>query len=145
MVTIKDIVQHHDSFDFTPLFYDEKEKYIGIDCNDTLAFLCSGNEIHSFIGRAGGENRVKRAIDAAVSTVEAAEVMHNAVSAMLTVIYSPQAERSLTVVETQYISEFVRQLPCDCCFFWNVLTDTSLGNEIRAVVLFDIIKQGSGL
>lgn len=138
MAMVKDIVQHHDTFDFTPLFQEAKEKYIGIDCNDTLAFLSGGNEIHSFIGSAGGKDRLRKAIEEAISTDEAADVIHDAASAMLTVVYSPQAEKPLTVVETQYISEFVRQLPGDCSFFWNASTDISLGNEVRVVAFFDL-------
>ncbi|MDE6100211.1 MAG: hypothetical protein K2G01_04135 [Paramuribaculum sp.] len=138
MQRINGIIQHHDVFDFTRLFNAEKGKYIGIDSNDYYAFLESGNEIHSFIGKGSGRDRVSAAVMSALRSDLAATLMRRTVSVMLTIIHSPDSGRPITVSETEFISEFVGQLPSECAFVWHTSADASMGSDITAVVLLDV-------
>lgn len=55
----QDIIQHHEPFDFESFFEGIKSQYIGIDYHDFSNFLHTAGKKHSFMGSAGGKDRVK--------------------------------------------------------------------------------------
>lgn len=134
----KDIIQHHEAFDFESFFKKVKSGYVGLDFGDFCNFLHAADEIHSFMGRAEWTDRVKNALGSAIASDEAVEIINRASSVMLTIVRNPKAERPVSMDEIQYIIEFVSRFPNDCNMVWGLADDSSLGNVVKVLLLVEI-------
>ncbi|ROS86247.1 hypothetical protein EEL34_09570 [Muribaculaceae bacterium Isolate-039 (Harlan)] len=132
------IIQHHQQFDFAAFFENIKSQYIGLDYNDYLNFLHTDGEKHSFIGRAEWKDRVKNALENAIASDEAVEIINRATSVMINVMRSSGAERPLTVYEVQYLNEFISGFPENCDVTWGLSEDSTLGNAVKAIILVNV-------
>jgi len=132
------IIQHHQQFDFAAFFENIKSQYIGLDYNDYLNFLHTDGEKHSFIGRAEWKDRVKNALENAIASDEAVEIINRATSVMINVIRSSEAERPMTVYEVQYLNEFISGFPENCDVTWGLSEDSTLGNAVKAIILVNV-------
>ena len=132
------IIQHHRQFDFDSFFENIKSQYIGLDYHDYMDFLHTDGEKHSFIGQAECEERVKNAIENAIASNEADEIIEHASSVMITVIRSSMAERPLRVEDMQYLSEFIRGNSANCDVTWGLSEDSSLGNAVKVIILANL-------
>lgn len=132
-----EIIQHHDPVDFEKFYETIKVGYIGIDYQDFTTFMSQPGEKHSFIGRAEWKERVKSAMEGAIASDEAVEIINRASSAMITIARSPEAERPLLMDEIQYVNDFVSGLPSDCDVIWGLTDDTALGNEVKIIILIN--------
>ena len=129
------IIQHHQQFDFEAFFENIKSQYIGLDYQDYLNFMHTDGEKHSFMGRAEWKGRLKNAIENAIASDEAVEIINRATSVMINVIRSSEAERPMTVYEVQYLNEFISGFPENCDVTWGLSEDSTLGNAVKAIIL----------
>lgn len=132
------IIQHHQQFDFEAFFENIKSQYIGLDYQDYLNFMRTDGEKHSFMGRAEWEGRLKNAIENAIASDEAVEIINRATSVMINVIRSSEAERPMTVYEVQYLNEFISGFPENCDVTWGLSEDSTLGNAVKAIILVNV-------
>ena len=131
-------IQHHQPFDFETFFENIKSQYIGLDYHDYLNFLHTDGVIHSFIGQAEGEDRVKNALRNAIASDEAEEIINRATSLMINVLRSSEAERPMTVDEVQYLNEFMTGFPENCDVTWGLSEDSTPGNVVKAIILVNV-------
>jgi len=134
----KNIIQHHEAFDFESFFKEIKAGYVGLDFEDFCDFLHAAEEIHSFMGRAECKNRVRNALESAIASDEAVEIINRASSVMMTIVRNPEAEHPVSMDEVQYISEFVTGFPNDCNVVWGLADDSSLGNVVKVLLLVKV-------
>lgn len=134
----KDIIQHHEAIDFESFFKEIKSGYIGLDFEDFCKFLHSANEIHSFIGRSECKDRVKSALESAIASDEAVEIINRASSVMMTIVRNPKAERPVSMEEVQHLNDFVSGFPNDCNVVWGLADDYSLGNVVKVLLLVEV-------
>lgn len=132
------IIQHHQQFDFEAFFKNIKSQYIGLDYNDYLNFLHTDGEKHSFMGRAEWKDRVKNALENAIASDEAVEIINRATSVVINLMRSSEAERPLTVDEVQYLNEFMTGFPENCDVTWSLSEDSTLGNAVKAIILVNV-------
>lgn len=131
-------IQHHQPFDFETFFENIKSQYIGLDYHDYLNFLHTDGVIHSFIGQAEGDDRVKNALRNAVASEEAEEIINRATSIMINVIRSSEAERPLMMEEMQYLNEFIAGASDKCDVTWGLSEDSIIGNTVKVIVLANV-------
>lgn len=131
-------IQHHQPFDFKTFFENIKSQYIGLDYHDYLNFLHTDGVIHSFIGQAEGEDRVKNALRNAIASDEAEEIINRATSLMINVLRSSEAERPLMMEEMQYLNEFIAGASDKCDITWGLSEDSTIGNTVKAIVLANV-------
>ena len=131
-------IQHHQPFDFETFFENIKSQYIGLDYHDYLNFLHTDGVIHSFIGQAEGEDRVKNALRNAIASDEAEEIINRATSLMINVLRSSEAERPLMMEEMQYLNEFIAGASDKCDITWGLSEDSTIGNTVKAIVLANV-------
>lgn len=131
-------IQHHQPFDFETFFENIKSQYIGLDYHDYLNFLHTDGVIHSFIGQAEGEDRVKNALRNAIASDEADEIINRATSLMINVLRSSEAERPLMMEEMQYLNEFIAGASDKCDITWGLSEDSTIGNTVKAIVLANV-------
>lgn len=131
-------IQHHQPFDFETFFENIKSQYIGLDYHDYLNFLHTDGVIHSFIGQAEGEDRVKNALRNAIASDEAEEIINRATSLMINVLRSSEAERPLIMEEMQYLNEFIAGASDKCDITWGLSEDSTIGNTVKAIVLANV-------
>ena len=136
----KNIIQHHELFDFESLFENIKSRYIGLDYHDYLNFLHTEGEKHSFIGQADWKDRVENAIGNAIASDEAMEIINRASNIMITIIRSSEAECALTIEELQYLNDFVTVCSDNCDVVWGLAEDSTLGNAVKVVILANVNK-----
>ena len=129
-------IQH--PFDFETFFENIKSQYIGLDYHDYLNFLHTDGVIHSFIGQAEGEDRVKNALRNAIASDEAEEIINRATSLMINVLRSSEAERPLMMEEMQYLNEFIAGASDKCDITWGLSEDSTIGNTVKAIVLANV-------
>lgn len=129
-----DIIQHHESFDFDSFYEAVRSRYVGIDRRDFECFMAGEGERHSFIGHAGGSERIREALTDAMAS-DRAGIVSNASAVMMTIVRSPEAEHPLHMDEMQYVTEFLSGLPEGCEFTWGLADDPTLGNEVRVMLL----------
>ncbi len=132
------IIQHHQQFDFEVFFENIKSQYIGLDYNDYLNFLHTDGEKHSFIGRAEWKDRVKNALENAIASDEAVEIINRATSVMINVMRSSEAERPLMMEEMQYLNELITAISENCDVTWGLYEDSTLGNAVKAIILVNV-------
>ena len=132
------IIQHHQQFDFEAFFENIKSQYIGLDYQDYQNFMHTDGEKHSFMGRAEWKGRLKNAIENAIASDEAVEIINRATSVMINVIRSSEAERLMTVYEVQYLNEFISGFPENCDVTWGLSEDSTLGNAVKAIILVNV-------
>ena len=128
----------HQPFDFETFFENIKSQYIGLDYHDYLNFLHTDGVIHSFIGQAEGEDRVKNALRNAIASDEAEEIINRATSLMINVLRSSEAERPLMMEEMQYLNEFIAGASDKCDITWGLSEDSTIGNTVKAIVLANV-------
>ena len=131
-------IQHHQPFHFETFFENIKSQYIGLDYHDYLNFLHTDGVIHSFIGQAEGEDRVKNALRNAIASDEAEEIINRATSLMINVLRSSEAERPLMMEEMQYLNEFIAGASDKCDITWGLSEDSTIGNTVKAIVLANV-------
>ncbi len=134
----QDIIQHHEPFDFESFFEGIKSQYIGLDYHDYLDFLHNDEEKHSFIGRAEWKDRVKNALENAIASDDAVEIINRASSVMINIIRSSEALRPLTVEEIQYLNEFITGFSENCDVTWGLSEDSSLGNAVKVIIFANV-------
>lgn len=132
------IIQHHELFDFESFFENVKSQYIGLDYHDYLNFMHTDGEKHSFIGRAEWKDRVKNALENAIASDEAVEIINRASSVMINMIRSSEAQRPLTMEEMQYLNEFIIGFSDDCNVTWGLSEDSALGNAVKVIILTNV-------
>lgn len=132
------IIQHHELFDFESFFENIKSQYIGLDYHDYLKFMHTEGEKHSFIGRAERKDRVKNALENAIASDEAVEIINRASSVMINIISSSEARRPLTMEEMQHLNEFITGISENCDVVWGLTEDDSLGDAVKVIILVDI-------
>jgi len=133
-----EIIQHHEPFDFESFFKTIRSEYVGLDYGDYSDFLHIDGEKHSFIGRAEWKNRVEIALGNAIASDEAVEIINRALSAIITIFRSSEAEQPVTMAEVQYLNEFITGFPENCEVVWGLAEDSTLGNAIKAIILVNI-------
>lgn len=131
----QDIMQHHESFDFESFFEGIKSQHVGLDYHDFDNFLQTAGEKHSFIGSAGGADRVKVALENAIASDEAAEIINHASAVMIIIIRSSEAERTVTMEEIGYLNKFANGIPENCDMVWGLAEDISLSDTIKTIIL----------
>ncbi len=129
------IIQHHELFDFESFFENIKSQYIGLDYHDYLNFMRTDGEKHSFIGHAEWKDRVKNALENAIASDEAVEIINRASSIMINIIRSSEALRPLTMEEMRYLNEFIMGFSDDCDVTWGLYDDSALGNAVKVIIL----------
>lgn len=134
----KDIIQHHKAFDFELFFKEIKSGYVGLDFGDFCNFLHAADEIHSFKGCAEWKDRVKNALENAIASDEAVEIINRASSVMLTIVRNPEAERPVSMEEVQFLNDFVSGFPNDCNMVWGLADEASLGNAVEVILLVSV-------
>ncbi len=134
------IIQHHAPFDFASFFENIKSQYIGLDHHDYLNFIHSEGEKHSFMGCAEWNDRVKYALSNAVASDEVVEIINRASSVMITIIRSSKAERPLTMMEMQYISEFIKGFSEKCDIVWGLAEDSTLNNVVKVIIFANVSR-----
>ena len=132
------IIQHHQQFDFEAFFENIKSQYIGLDYQDYLNFMHTDGEKHSFMGRAEWKGRLKNAIENAIASDEAVEIINRATSLMINVLRSSEAERPLMMEEMQYLNEFIAGASDKCDITWGLSEDSTIGNTVKAIVLANV-------
>lgn len=131
----KDIIQHHEQFDFDTFFKNISSRYINLDYEDFSNFLHTPGEKHSFIGCAEGKERLKDALNNALAAEDTAEIFDHASSVMITIIHSAENERPLSVQEIDCLNDFIARFSENCDMVWGIAEDSSLGNMIKIIVL----------
>lgn len=132
------IIQHHELFDFESFFENIKSQYIGLDYHDYLNFMYTDGEKHSFIGRAEWKDRVKNALENAIASDEAVEIINRASSVIINIIRSSEALRPLTMEEIQYLNEYLTGFSENCDVTWGLSEDSSLGNAVKVIILANV-------
>lgn len=132
------IIQHHELFDFESFFENTKSQYIGLDYHDYLNFMRTDGEKHSFKGRAEWKDRVKNALENAIASDEAVEIINRASSIMINIIRSSEALRPLTMEEMRYLNEFIMGFSDDCNVTWGLSEDSALGNAVKVIILTNV-------
>ena len=132
------IIQHHELFDFESFFENIKSQYIGLDYHDYLNFMHTDGEKHSFIGRAEWKNRVKNALENAIASDEAVEIINRASSVIINIIRSSEAVRPITIEEIQYLNELISGFSENCNVTWGLSEDSSLGNAVKVIILANV-------
>lgn len=130
------IIQHHEEFDFKTFYESVRSGYIGIDFKDFETFMQTDGVKHSFIGKSDGSNRIQDACANALYGHE--EIVRQASSMMITIVRSPDAPDPLKMEEMQFMNDFISTLPDDCDVIWGIADDSSLGNEVRIIMLVNI-------
>lgn len=130
------IIQHHEVFDFKTFYESVRSGYIGIDFKDFETFMQTDGVKHSFIGKSDGSNRIQDACANALYGHE--EIVKPASSMMITIVRSPDATNPLKMEGMLFMNEFISTLPDGCDVIWGMTDDSSLGNEIRIMVLVNI-------
>lgn len=131
----QDIKQHHEPFDFESFFEGIKSQYIGLDYHDFSNFLHTDGEKHSFMGSAGGKDRVKVALENAIDSGEAVDIVSHASSVVIVLIRSSEAEQLVTIEEAGYLNKVISDFPKNCDVVWGLAEDASLGNMIKIIIL----------
>lgn len=132
------IIQHHELFDFESFFENIKSQYIGLDYHDYLNFMYTDGEKHLFIGRAEWKDRVKNALENAIASDEAVEIINRASSVIINIIRSSEALRPLTMEEIQYLNEYLTGFSENCDVTWGLSEDSSLGNAVKVIILANV-------
>lgn len=131
----QDIIQHHEPFDFESFFDGIKSQHIGLDYHDFSNFLHTVGEKHSFMGSAEGKDRVKVALENAIDSGEAVDIVSHASSVMIVLIRSSDAEQPVTMKEVSYLNKVISYFPKNCDLVWGLAEDASLGNMIKIFIL----------
>jgi len=132
------IIQHHEPIDFEALFRQMESATIGIDGRDLELFAKNFDEIHSFLGSAARENRIKIALDYIVASDEAVEIINKCRRFMLIIRHNPECERPLMMDEISAINDFVLGLHEDTDIQWSLMQDSSLGNRVYLILLCNL-------
>lgn len=90
-----EIIQHHEAVDFNKLLNEISAQHIGRDSNDLRHFLMSDGEIHSFMAEAEATDRVKKAVESAVSSEKGMEIIEAAHEIFILVLHSKDAANPL--------------------------------------------------
>lgn len=131
----QDIIQHHEPFDFESFFEGIKSQYIGLDYHDYSNFLHTAGKKHSFMGSAVGKDRVKVALENAIDSEEAVDIVSHASSVMIIIIRSSEASEPVTMEEVGYLNKVISDFPKNCDVVWGLTEEASLGNKIKAIIL----------
>lgn len=107
---------------------------INLDFRDVETTMRNGGGAIMAIGRAGGEQRVERAILDALDS----PLLHgsdiNRAKRILFNIYASD-ETPIRITEMQEIDEFFEQLDPDIDVIWGTSTDNSLGEDAKVIIL----------
>lgn len=95
-------------------------------------------EKHSFIGRAEWKDRVKNALENAIASDEAVEIINRASSVIINIIRSSEALRPLTMEKIQYLNEFITGFSENCDVTWGLSEDLALGNTVIVIILANV-------
>ena len=110
------------------------EGNINLDFRDVESTMRNGGGAIMAIGRAGGEQRVERAIlDALDSPLLHGNDINHAKRILFNIYASNQAP--IRVLEMEEISEFFDQLDPDIDVIWGTSTDDSLGDDAKVIIL----------
>lgn len=90
------------------------------------------------MGRGEWKSRVKNALENAIASDEAVEIINRATSVMINLMRSLEAERPMTVDEVQYLNEFMTGFPENCYVTWGLSEDPTLGNAVKAIILVNV-------
>lgn len=131
----QDIIHHHEPFDFESFFEGIKSQYIGLDYHDYSNFLHTTGEKHSFMGSADGKDRVKAALEYAIDSDQAVDIVSHASSVMIVLIRSSKAKQPVTMEEVGYLNKVISDFPKNCDVVWGLAEDASLGNMIKVIIL----------
>lgn len=133
-----EIIQHHEPFDFFSFYENVRSGYVGIDFADFEMFMHAEGEKHSFIATAMGADRVSNALKAIKAAGKG--IVDNATKVLLTVVHCSVSEDPIKVVELQHITDFISELAPDSEVSWAISDDSSLGCNIRVILLVSIEK-----
>lgn len=110
------------------------EGNINLDFRDVETTMRNGGGAIMAIGRAGGEQRVERAIlDALDSPLLHGSDINRAKRILFNIYASDQTP--IRIVEMQEIDEFFEQLDPDIDVIWGTSTDNSLGEDAKVIIL----------
>ena len=110
------------------------EGNINLDFRDVETTMRNGGGAIMAIGRAGGEQRVERAIlDALDSPLLHGSDINRAKRILFNIYASDQAP--ILITEMQEIDEFFDQLDPDIDVIWGTSTDNSLGEDAKVIIL----------
>ena len=135
-----DIIHHNQAFDVDAFFAGLKSSYIGIDADDYSTFQAQGDEIHTFAGESDSNDRALAAIDKAIGSDKAREIISNATAVMLIILRSKESDRPLSMTEMQNISKAFEDLNEETNVVWSISDDDSLGETIKVVILVNVMK-----
>lgn len=110
------------------------EGNINLDFRDVETTMRNGGGAIMAIGRAGGEQRVERAILDALDSplLHGSDINH--AKRILFNIYASE-ETPILITEMQEIDEFFDQLDPDIDVIWGTSTDNSLGEDAKVIIL----------
>ena len=110
------------------------EGNINLDFRDVETTMRGGGGAIMAIGRAGGDQRVERAIlDALDSPLLHGNDINRAKRILFNIYASDQTP--IRVLEMEEISEFFDQLDPDIDVIWGTSTDNSLGEDAKVIIL----------
>ena len=110
------------------------EGNINLDFRDVETTMRNGGGAIMAIGRAGGEQRVERAIlDALDSPLLHGSDINRAKRILFNIYASDQTP--IRIMEMQEIDEFFEQLDPEIDVIWGTSTDNSLGEDTKVIIL----------
>lgn len=110
------------------------EGNINLDFRDVETTMRNGGGAIMAIGRAGGEQRVERAIlDALDSPLLHGSDINRAKRILFNIYASDQTP--IRIMEMQEIDEFFEQLDPEIDVIWGTSTDNSLGEDAKVIIL----------
>ncbi len=110
--------------------------YINLDYNDIANTLQAGGVSVVTTGYGEGEDRVKKAIEAAVQSPIVGDMDIRTGKRMLFNLYfSREAEEPFLIDETNHITEFLSSVDRDVDVIWGVAYDDTLGNKVKFTIL----------
>ncbi len=130
-----DIVQHHESIYFESLFRHAENATVGIDGHDLELFRLEADEIYSFFGSAELNDRLENAIELAIGSDDAVEMMNKCNSFMIFIKYNPNSKHPVKLKDMSSINDFIAGLPAESDITWSLMQDLAIGERIEFILL----------
>ena len=108
--------------------------YINTDFQDVYNTLKNGKVAIMNVGRAGGENRITKAIEDALQSPLVNTTDVNGAKRVLLQLYCSE-EYAIQTQEATQIHNFIQQVGDDVEVQWGVSLDNSLGEDVRVTII----------
>lgn len=134
------IIHHGERIDIESLINRMCCKYVSVDMRDYSHFISKGNEIHSFIAKASGYDRIKRAFDIIFSIKGSMDIITYAEAFMIIIICSTDSKTPLSVKEVQPLFDIINKHMTGKDFIWGMAEDTITDDNIKVILLSNLNK-----